>query len=359
MTAQNPNFDPPPPPEADDDWRLRRVGIVAENDDEGRRLDQVLARRYPHTARQVWQERIRTGQVRLDGQAARPGRRVRAGQAVDFVFWQKPEPGVNVDYRIQYRDEDLLVIEKPPDLPVHPSGIYRKHTLHALLKRDFGADFVVHLVHRIDRETSGLLLLAGNPTSAAALQRLFLSGAVRKEYLVIVEGRFPATMDARGWLGPDGESPVRKKRRFVAEDTRNEADGDQPADKDRLADRRAADWQTARTEFELLRTVRRTTEPAGELSLLRCRLHTGRMHQIRATLCSLGYPVVGDRLYGVDDRFYIRFINDEETAADRARLRMKRTALHSFALSLDHPRTGEPLRFEAELPEDMRALLEG
>jgi 23S rRNA pseudouridine955/2504/2580 synthase/23S rRNA pseudouridine1911/1915/1917 synthase len=301
----------------------------------GLRLDLYQHRRYANTTRTLWQERIRAGQVRLEGQATRPGRRLKAGQRVEFVFWQKPEPEINTDYRVLFQDGDLICIDKPPDLPVHPSGIYREHTLYALLKRDFGADFTVHLVHRIDRETSGLLLLGGNARSAAALQRSFLSGAVHKEYLVLVEGDFPNEMDAEGWLGIDRGSSVRKKRRFYY--NRKEA----PT---------GAALQSARTQFW------RVSASDG-MSLVRCRLHTGRMHQIRATLRSIRFPVVGDRLYGVDDRLYLKFINDEETEADRIRLRMNRTALHSHRLELPHPATGKQVTFEARLPDDIARLI--
>ena len=327
--------DPPRPPEATDEWRIRRVAVTTEAGDAGIRLDLYLHRRYENTTRTLWQERIRKGQVRLDGLSARPGRRLKVGQRVEFVFWQKPEPEINADYRVLYRDDDLICIDKPPDLPVHPSGIYREHTLYALLKRDFGADFTVHLVHRIDRETSGLLLLGGNATSSAKLQSAFLSGAVHKEYLVLVEGDFPEAMDAAGWLGLDRRSAVRKKRKFY-NDKASAPEGDA--------------LQSARTQFW------RVSTGAG-MSLVRCRLHTGRMHQIRATLQSLGFPVVGDRLYGVDDRLYLKFINDEETAADRLRLRMNRTALHSHRLELPHPATGKQVSFQADLPDDIARLL--
>ncbi len=315
--------------------KMRRVRLPVENAENGLRLDLLLARRYASVARPLWQERIRDGHVLLDGRPARPAHRVRAGQIIEFVFVPKAEPPVNTAYRVLYRDDDLLCIDKPPDLPVHPSGVYREHTLYALLKRDFGSDFTVHLVHRIDRETSGLLLLAANPAAARTLGHAFQTGQVRKEYLTIVEGDFPERLDADGWLGAAGLSEVRKKRSFI----RIEAMHPGPPG-----------FQRARTEFHRVRA-------RGGLSLVGCRLHTGRMHQIRATLRSLGYPVVGDRLYGVDETLYLKLIHDQETAADRARLRMGRTALHSVRLTLPHPVSGAEMRFEAALPDDMAALM--
>ena len=310
-----------------------RQTIRVEREETGFRLDAALASRFPRVSRSRWQERIRAGDVLVDGLSARAARRVKEGESIEFRFERREEPSVNEDYRVLYEDDDILAIDKPWDLPVHPSGVYFKHTLHALLKRDRGEDFVSYFAHRLDRETSGVLLMGKNKDAAFFLHECFLSGRVRKEYLVLAGGDFPERLDARGWIGPDDQSPVRKKMKFVA--------GKFAPDDER--------FRGARTVFRLL------GRPAG-VNLIHVRLYTGRLHQIRATLCSLGYPVVGDRLYGPDDRLYLKFIQDLETPEDRKLLGMERTALHCRRMILPHP-NGSVLRLVSSPPRDMLAFM--
>lgn len=310
----------------------------------GLRLDVLLGRRFPRAGRADWQGRIRDGRARIDGKIVRPARRVHPGEQISFSFHKKAEPAVSTDFRIAYEDEHVIVLDKPANLPVHPSGIYHRNTLSELLKNKFGSDFQARFVSRLDRETSGLLVMGKSREDARRLTVAQRRGEFLKDYLVIVEGRFPEYLDAEGFLGPDPGSEVRKKRRFF------------PADKrvrqtlDRAESDRSPEHEHARTEFFLIRRI-------NEMSLLRARLHTGRMHQIRATLVSMGFPVTGDRLYGVDDSMYLRFIHGTETDQDRIRLRMGRTALHSHSVEFPSPGTGEKIRVESPLPGDMEALL--
>ena len=304
------------------------VSFKILDSESGLRLDLLLSRKYGRVNRATWQERIRKGEVLLNHGVVRPSRNVQTGDTLTFSFEKPEEPPVTLEYGVLYEDDELLAVDKPSNLPVHPSGVYNKHTLYFLLKERFGEKLPVRFVHRLDRETSGAILVAKSKGAASAMQRAFQSGSVRKEYLVLVEGGFPEYLDARGILEKDERSPVHKKRKFI------------------LTGR---DRAPVRTEFFCLGTK-------GDLSLLRARLHTGRLHQIRATLCSLGYPVVGDRLYGIDDRLYLRFINDEETELDRRRLRMGRTALHSRLLEFAHPKTGAPVSLTSPLPKDMASL---
>ncbi len=300
--------------------------IEATDREDGVRLDRVLFQRFPVLSREAWQERIRAGFVSVDGRSARPSTRVREGAQISFRYEKRPEPPVNRDFFVRHEDEECMVIEKPSNLPVHPSGIYFENTLTALLKERW-PDQALHLVHRLDRETSGLLLLAKSGEIAARLQKLFGTTRVRKEYLAVVEGVFPESLDADGFLGPAG-GEVKKRMKFSRDDFPGAVG--------------------ARTEFALVRQV-------GPLSIVRALLHTGRMHQIRATLCSLGFPVVGDRLYGVDERLYLKFVRGEETEEDRTRLRMDRTALHSHRLEFET--TKGRVYVESELPDDIEELI--
>ena len=298
----------------------------------GQRLDRLLSETYPWVARATWQERIRAGTVLLNARNVRPSRSVQTGDLIEFQFDVGPEPEVRRDYQIVHRDTGFLVIDKPPNLPVHPSGVYNQNTLLNLLRNDYGPQFHAGFVNRLDRETSGLMIVATNAGSARAFQTLLKAGQIEKEYQVLVFGQFPDYMDATGFIGKKDGAIVRKKQEFRS--------------------RAFVDSKSCRTEF-----FRESLH--DDLSLVRARLHTGRMHQIRATLCSLGFPVVGDRLYGPDENMYLRFIHDEETEADRNCLRMQRTALHSKRLHFLHPVNGKAIiEITSPLPNDIRALTE-
>ncbi|MBL8020826.1 MAG: RluA family pseudouridine synthase [Leptospirales bacterium] len=292
----------------------------------GVRLDIILARRFPVLNREDWQVRIREGFVLLRGQSARPSARPGTGDEVRFTFTRRPEPEVNRDVQVIFEDDEAIVINKPPNLPVHPSGIYFQNTLVSVL-REMWPDDPPRMVHRLDRETSGCMLLAKSSAGAARFQKQFTSGSIRKEYLVLVFGKFPDYVDAAGFLSPAGR-PVHKKLKFTYE--------------------MVSSGISARTEFTCI-------EQNRQCSLLRARLHSGRMHQIRATLCSLGFPLVGDRLYGIDDSLYLKFVHGEETDEDLARLGMDRTALHSTLLEFESG--GKRQTVEQPIPEDISLTL--
>jgi len=306
--------------------------IVITAGESGTRLDSLLARRFPVLSREDWQGRIRSGHVLLRGRTARPSAKVHAGEQISFRYEKKPEPLVDKRVQIIFENEEAAVIDKPANLPVHPSGIYFHNTLAHVLREKW-PEKSFRMVHRLDRETSGCMLLAKTKESAARLARQFLNGTIRKEYLVLVEGAFPPALDASGYLTSDRDSVIRKKLKFTYE--------------------KQSGSITARTEF--LRIDLPGKIPVG-ISFLRARLHTGRMHQIRATLCSLGFPVVGDRLYGVDENLYLKFIHGEETDEDRMCLRMDRTALHSTLIEFET--LGEMVKIERAIPDDMERLVD-
>lgn len=308
--------------------------------EDGLRIDRILSERFPGIRRADWQLRIKNNTVwTTQNKSPRPSTKVHTGEEITFRFEKRPEPPVNRDVRIVHRDEAMLVIDKPANLPVHPTGLYHKNTLSEILKETLGTQenpYTPRPVHRLDRETSGLIVFGETTDSARKLNRQFLSGTVQKEYLVITEGHFPDYADANGYLGRLPGFEVQKFQRFT------EAKPDYPA-------------RTARTEFFRLMSGRLKDEK--EISLIRAILHTGRTHQIRATLHSLGYPVTGDCLYGVDPLLYLKFIHGQLTEEDRAALRISRTALHSFRLQLHHPLSNEQMVFTSEMPKDMQTLL--
>jgi 23S rRNA pseudouridine955/2504/2580 synthase/23S rRNA pseudouridine1911/1915/1917 synthase len=245
------------------------------------------------------------------------------------------EPAVLKDFRVLYDDSALLVIDKPGDLPCHPGGRYFQNTLWWLLRNRYDEE-PLSLVNRLDRETSGILLVARNKWAARELGRQFRAQSTHKRYLVLVEGLFPdSPIEARGFLVRDRESAVRKRRRFVPSTS--------PAPPDEKA-------------LPCMTTLGRLHASQG-VSLVEALPHTGRPHQIRATLSSLGYPVVGDKIYGPDEGCFVRFIQGGLTMEDKRLLRMPRQALHAAGLRFYHPATGMPLRIMSKIPEDMALLM--
>ncbi len=312
----------------------RRAQITVPSAWGGRPLLDLLAERFTYHDRAEWERLLRSGAVRLDGVPASADATLTAGSAVEYLVPDLPEPAVATSYRILYQDEAILVVDKPADLPCHPAGAFFRNTLWALLRRDLaGAELL--FVNRLDRETSGIVLIARSSEAARRLGQPSRRRTMVKEYLAIVEGVLSEPVHARGWLAPDTASALRKKQRFVREEP-----GAPPPE----------NAQTAETWFEPIRTH-------GDLTLLRARLGTGRTHQIRATLLALGLPLVGDKVYGRDEQLYVRFIERRLGAEDRARLRLDRQALHAWRLRFRHPFEDRVIEVESPMPEDMAGLL--
>jgi RluA family pseudouridine synthase len=300
----------------------------------GRTLHDLLGERFTYLTPDTWARLIASGDVRVNGERAMPAQLLAEGDRVDFTVPEIEEPAVATDYRVLYADEALLAVDKPADLPCHPGGKFFRHTLWALLRRDLGVD-KLYFVNRLDRETSGIVLIARTALAARVCGRPARRRAMVKEYLAIVEGHLAQPVHAQGWMLDDTASTLRKKQRFVA----GQAGVEPPPGASR-----------AETWFE---PVRR----AGALSLLRVRLGTGRTHQIRATLLALGLPLVGDKVYGRDETLYVRFIERSLSDEDRRTLRLDRQALHSCRLQLQHPYTDALLDIESPLPPDLAALV--
>ena len=318
---------------------IRHVSLLIQRENAGPALLDFLCGRFTYHARDEWLRRLADGQLRINGAIADPATVLAIGDRLDYEFVAGPEPEVNLEYGVLYEDADLFIVNKPANLPCHPAGCFFNHTLWALLKERFGENYFA-LANRLDRETSGVLAIAKTPAATRHLQRQFARHRVEKRYLAVVEGVFPDMLDAVGWLSPDTTCAVRKKRKFEPE-TENGKPGtpENPA---------GGEW--TETSF------RRMATSAG-LSLVEALPKTGRLHQLRATLCSLGFPLVGDKIYGVDPTIFIRYCDGVMTADDRCRLRLDRQALHASVLRLHHPADNREIEFTAPLPEELRVLL--
>ncbi len=297
-------------------------------------LVDFLVRRFPFHSREAWHEQIAQKRVEINGRVVEAEYALVYRDTMVYSADDIPEPPARLDVEVVHDDRDLLVVNKPPNLPCHPGGRYFHHTLWAVLKMRYGIESPA-LVNRLDRETSGLTVVAKTSEAARKCRAQFNDRRVEKRYVVLVEGSFPDALHAAGYLTPSHEGHLRKPRTFVPSE---QGIGEPPG----------GEW--AETRFRRLTFC-------NNLSEVEALPKTGRMHQIRATLHSLGFPVVGDKTYGVDPGIFLRFCTDSMTGEDRIKLRMDRQALHAAGLRFRHPRTGADLRFDLPLPPDMAALL--
>ena len=314
--------------------RRFRVGVPSE----GTRLDLFVAGACSDLSRSRIQKLIAEGAVRLSGSPAKRAHVVRAGEEIEV---EVPEPRTaaiepqDIPLSILYEDDHLLAIDKPPGIVVHPSPGHDSGTLvnallhHARDLSGIGGERRPGIVHRLDRDTSGVLLVAKTDRAHASLSRQMKKRSLRKEYLALAAG---LARVRKGDVNlPVGRDPRdRKKMRAFGN-----------------ADSIPSGAREARTLYEIEREW-----PELRLTLLRCRLVTGRTHQIRVHLAAAGLPVVGDPVYG-------RPRYDRVRDADLARrLReFPRQALHAERIGLRHPETNEELEIVAPVPEDMAGLI--
>jgi 23S rRNA pseudouridine1911/1915/1917 synthase len=294
------------------------IELVVSSNEAKARLDQFLAKRLPEFSRSRLQQLIRDGFVRLNNSRSRPRQIVRGGDKIELT--EPPLEKIEtlpeqIPLEILFEDDDLIVINKPAGLVVHPGAGHREHTLvnallnHCAILSGIGGKERPGIVHRIDKETSGCLVVAKNDATHWDLSKQFAARSVEKIYLTLVAGKLrkPAgVIEER-----IGRHPVHRKR-MSATTLRGRA---------------------AKTEYRVVRSSDRAT-------LVECRLHSGRTHQIRVHLHHLGHPVLGDKVY-----------------APRLAKDFPRQMLHAWKLGFRHPRTEEWKNFEAPLPDDFAAAI--
>lgn len=286
----------------------------------GLRLDRYLALELPQFSRSRLQALIEEGFVSLNEEKPRARELVRTDDVVHVEIppLEKIEAvAEDIPLRVVFEDDDLLVIDKPAGMVVHPGAGNPDHTLvnallaHCTTLSGIGGKERPGVVHRLDKETSGCLVVAKNDETHRELSRQFAARTMKKIYLALVAGRLTrasGTIDA-----PIGRHPIHRQRMSIAKSSRG---------------------RSAKTSYR----VRRSN---GEISLVECELHSGRTHQIRVHLHHLGHPVLGDKLYAA------------KVAKD-----FPRQMLHAWRLGFTHPRTGEWKEFEAPIPPDFAAILE-
>jgi 23S rRNA pseudouridine1911/1915/1917 synthase len=314
-------------PVPEDTPELHELTVPAEL--AGERLDVALARLLPQYSRARLQRWIDEGRVEAGGEgAALRRRRVAAGERLRVNADFEPDDRVaageaRVPFRVVHRDAAVIVIDKPPGLVVHPGAGNREGTLqNALLAMDPALARVPRagIVHRLDKDTSGLMVVARTPVAHAALVRALAAREVGREYLALCQGRLTG--------GGTVDEPIGRHR----------------TQRTRMAVR--PDGREAVTHYRIEQRLR-------EHTLVRATLETGRTHQIRVHLAHVGHPVVGDPVYG-GRRHLPRGATPPVVAALGA---FRRQALHAARLAFAHPSSGREVAFEAPLPADFAALL--
>jgi 23S rRNA pseudouridine1911/1915/1917 synthase len=298
----------------------------------GERIDLLLKRLEPGCSRSVLQKLLRSGLATINGATVSPGHRVRAGDGVAYRLPELREepPPEDIALSILHEDDSVIVLDKPAGLTVHPVRAGQGGTLvsallvHTSDLSDVGGPLRRGIVHRLDRDTSGVMVAAKTNAAHGELSRQFKKRLVIKEYRAIVE-RAPE-LDADRVLMTVGRHD-RHPRRMAA--TR---DG----------------GKSAETEYRVL-------ERLGRFALVLARPRTGRTHQIRLLFSEMGHPIAGDSAYGAKKVLRRKDLLDDADGPDDAVL--SRQALHSASLEFAHPDSGERLRFEAPLPPDMAEVL--
>ncbi|MFO0555583.1 MAG: RluA family pseudouridine synthase [Polyangiaceae bacterium] len=312
----------------------------------GMRLDRFVQSQLKRTSRTRTQVIITASAFGPDARPLRASDRVRAEQLI--LLWRAPwdEEDVDRELPVLFEDSELIAVDKPPNVPVHPTARYYRSTVVKLIERMRPGERNF-LAHRLDRETSGVLLLSKTPSADRHVKKQFAgidpatdkparARLVEKTYVAIARGEPPADrFRVEVPLEEDPTSSLRVKMRVA----------------------KPGEGLTAATGCTVLER-RVHPETGARYALVACDLETGRQHQIRVHLASVGLPLVGEKLYGGDDGLFARGADGELTEADHATLELPRHALHASVLSLLHPVSNERLRIEAPLPADLAAFFD-
>ena len=285
--------------------KRERYSHVRENE-HGMTLIEYMTVNFPRFNRCEWLEKINSNSLLINGKTANADAILKKHDRVSLLEDLQSEPDADLTFKTLYEDEHLLILDKSANLCVHPTGPFYQNTLWYQAGKKYGELF---FAGRLDRETSGLIIACRSKKIAAIMQKE--NFIIHKEYQVLVHGKFNTPIHAKGYLEKDNSSSIAKKRRFTFAVSEN--------------------GESADTELFPL------TIYDNGFSLVRAILHTGRMHQIRATLFSLGFPVAGDKLYGVDEKLYNKISSQSFSAEDRKKLIFENQTLHCSMLRFKHP----------------------
>jgi 23S rRNA pseudouridine1911/1915/1917 synthase len=309
----------------------RSLGSPVGDNHAGLRADVYLAKNFPFLTRSRWQKRMDDGEVQINHQIIKSNYRLKLNDQVSFYHPATVEPEVDRDIKILWHSGAVMAVFKPGNLPMHENGAYRKNTFAHILSENIGSEWSA--VHRLDRETSGIVLCGATNTVRQKMAADFESKKMAKEYQLIVSG-LPSkeSWHVDGPIGDLVDSKIRIKK-WVVEG-----------------------GLSAQTDF-----VVEQTKASGDsgFALLRAFPKTGRTNQIRIHAAYSGHWILGDKLYHPNEQVFLDYWEKQETTEYCiAETLFHRCCLHAASLSFKHPETMKMVRVESELPDDMRSLWE-
>ncbi|MBN2401320.1 MAG: RluA family pseudouridine synthase [Spirochaetes bacterium] len=311
------------------------LSSVINRNNDGISLIDFLSSRFKYHTVDTWKEIIRRIDIKVNGHASSPDYILQYKDIVTYSVILN-EPRVDTNIKIIHNEDSFLVAFKPGNLPSHADGNFIKNTFIYIIKKMMSAEGYndyLKLAHRLDRETSGLIVVAKSKDANRALARQFESGAIEKEYIAVVRGIIPDDSFAvDGHIAPDPESSVSIRKRVVPAGT----PGAQPA----------------LTSFEVIERLKNYT-------VVRCLPETGRTNQIRVHLAHSGHPLAGDKLYGRSDDEFLEFVRAARAGKHDPLPWMDapRHMLHASKIAFKNPATNEKLSFQSPIPDDMYAFI--
>ncbi|HZB88006.1 MAG TPA: RluA family pseudouridine synthase [Terracidiphilus sp.] len=320
--------------------------LTAPPEAAGQRLDHFLTTQIEGVSRSRVQLLLEQGDVLVNGAPAKPSLKLRGGEQIAVTGEPHPAPlkavAEDIPLDVVYEDKDLAVIDKPAGMMVHAGSGQNEDArgrgtlVNALLHRfralsSSGGDLRPGIVHRLDKDTSGLIVVAKNDRAHAALAELFSSRQIHKTYIALVHGEVER---AKGTItAAVGRDPLRRTR---------------------MTTRPTENARAAVSHYEV---VRRLTTRFGKFTLVRVRIETGRTHQIRVHMASINHPVVGDSLYGAAGQLTDLVVAQSGRKSTPDKLRLGRNFLHAAELEFTHPITNKPLQLKAPLPSELDGFL--
>ncbi len=306
----------------DYDGEFRALGGPLLTERAGQRADAYLAQNYPFLSRAAWQKRLKSGELRVDGAIVDASYKLRPGQQLALYHPPSVEPEVDRGIYPLWRVGAVMAVFKPAPLPMHENGPYRKNTFSELLKTEIGPEWAA--VHRLDRETSGIVLCGATYEVRKTLAASLASRTLQKEYLAIAHGHCQeAHWTEQGPIGDLTQSEIRIKKWVVP------------------------DGLPAETRFQLL-------EQKAQHVLLKAFPKTGRTNQIRIHAAYAGHNLVGDRLFHPDEQVFLEWFVQGLTDRVVEQTGFKRCLLHAHALTFIHPEDEKVYEVRCPLPEDMQ-----
>lgn len=311
------------------------------------RLDKYLGDRFSYYSRNKWQSIISSGLVLLNNKKAKYTRQVKKGDSICYHLIDLQEPEVATNVEILYDDGDLIIANKPANLPVIPSGKYFHNTLHSILSKQLGES--LKMLNRIDRETSGCVVLSRTSKMANEYSKLLKKNKVKKYYIAIVENAIDIEKKfvVKGYMKEVGSIHYRRYQILLDEKEYKESDDDS----NKYYNKKI---KYSKTSFKLIKKI------GNNYALLLSKLHTGRMHQIRVHLHSKNYYMLGDKVYGsLGPELFNNFVSgklDNNKKLDSSN-NFSRQALHAYKMVFIHPLTNEKIKIVAPIPADIRAFI--